>query len=248
MFYIRDALDGYPASIYSYFSLKDFMINFKAIDFAYKQVKGSSYPTTVDPKNILSLLNLGSHFSNMIDAMLIANLVVIKAQRAVIELSLQQFSVPFEYGGFASHIKVAEFALQLKYGNISLEGENPIEEIDGDDPLYKSVKVVWKARMQFPTEADRNEHKNCLLFQAVIKAQPNRVKRLLEEGANPNAIGPLNRTPVYAIMQLPELVTILGLAGAKGDVKDKFGITPLQLAKAFDPNSEFTKNTVNYLR
>lgn len=221
------------------------MINFQGIEFAYSNVCKERYIKTVSEVNPSVLIIINGQLSGMINSMLIANQIVIMAQRYVTELSCEEFSLPFDSYGSLSHIRVAELALQIKYGNITLTPENPMDDSQEE---FQSVKVTWKAKMQYLNEADRKMHKNSLLFLAVMNASTSKISSLLEEGADPNTVGPFGRTPVYAVMKNPEHIKILGSQGAKGNVKDKFGLTPQMVASTFGRNSVFSTNVTLYLK
>lgn len=219
------------------------MINFQGIEFAYKQVCKDSYAERLSRADMASMVGLHNQLTIMINCMKLANVIVIKAQRYVSELNVHWFNIEFDDGFTAAHIKVAALALQMKYGNITLTPQN-----ENDYEEYESVKVDWKAKMQFPMAHDHQMHRDCRLFGAVLDSSTSAINRLLGEGANPNAKGPFGRTPVYAVMRNPDHIRILGEAGAKRDVSDKFGLRPYDVAAAFDPESQFARNIFAYLK
>ena len=72
------------------------------------------------------------------------------------------------------------------------------------------------------------------LHQVARAGDVESVNRLLEEGADPNAVDAQGDTPLHAAMacQNPEIVTLLMDGGARPNTLNREGLTPLQLSLA----------------
>ncbi len=70
----------------------------------------------------------------------------------------------------------------------------------------------------------------------ILVGRPNRyaVRLLLENGADPNALGDMGETPLHKAvsMEEPDIVRMLLDGGADPDIDCEFGDTPRQRAKA----------------
>jgi len=123
-------------------------------------------------------------------------------------------------------MKIAERALQIRYGKgIKLEADT-------------TENLVWVTEWNgkapdICTEKEIQDRKDGRLFAYVATSQMEKAIRKIKKGANPNAKGPFGRTPIYAVMQSPELLEALILKGASVDVKDDFGLSPLDIAKHY---------------
>jgi len=79
------------------------------------------------------------------------------------------------------------------------------------------------------------------LHFAVIECRTNKIRRLLEQGADPNAENDVKMTPLHeAAEHCPEAVPILLKYGADPHARDEGGLTPLHIA-ALGGSAEATR-------
>jgi len=89
-----------------------------------------------------------------------------------------------------------------------------------------------KAQKQQMPELKVQDDKNALLFSSVRYGMIAEAEKVLKEGANINARGPDNATPLHiaVAMHLEETARMLIEEGADVDLKDSNDITPLNIA------------------
>ena len=125
-------------------------------------------------------------------------------------------------------MKIAQAILKEKYNDITLE----IAEEE------HTVTVKWKSDLPpICTEEMIQERKNGKLFFEVTGNKMTNALRKIEKGANVNAQGPFERTPLYAVMREPQQLEKLIAKGARVNVVDQFGMSPLDIAKLFAESS-----------
>lgn len=128
---------------------------------------------------------------------------------------------------------LAQRVLQKRYGDVVFS------EIDAE---LNQISITWNGTV--PEECnpeEAQERRNGKLFTYVATNLMEKAEKQIGQGANPNAKGPFGRTPIYAVMQSPSQLEVLIRRGARVDVVDDFGMTPLDVANVFDPDSEFAK-------
>lgn len=103
-----------------------------------------------------------------------------------------------------------------------------------DDVLQSTSDVL------FPTEsgerrvslASRSSEGDSPLHVLAWRSDVEGVELLIEAGADPNAVGDMDETPLHAAIHcrcVPVAAALLR-AGARADIRSEFGVTPLELA------------------
>lgn len=172
------------------------------------------------------------HLDACVTAQVVANHVVKMAYRNVIDRGLRDYSYQ-EHSWIVTDqraMKIAEAVLKARYGDVTLD-------VDDDE---NSVRVTWNAQAPaICTPVEAQERKNGKLFAYVASNQITKAMAKIEKGADKDARGPFNRTPLYAVMAESGQLEKLIAKGANVNVVDDFGMSPLDVARSFSSSSPF---------
>lgn len=203
------------------------MIGFKEVEAAYKRLNPGICPDVVKEGDVEAMLRVNFAVSAILESMRVVNQVLKRAERY--SAAFTQVFYLEEAPVYPQHVRVAELALKTRFGDVTLEIEK------------NTVKVRWNAKTQATYNAQTD--KDTALFFAVVGPNAYAVTKCLMDGANPNAVGPFGRTPVYgALTYDADYITLLGESGAKRLVQDNFGISPLQVVTTFGSKEIFFNN------
>lgn len=128
----------------------------------------------------------------------------------------------------------------------------PLKEIDDSTQINYAITVqCYASTMQrLPAKIDEQIQniKDAALFEAVYQGIKYKIANHLNNGANVNAKGPFDRTPVYFVLRDAEIITQLKDNGANLNVVDEEGISPIDLAYGWDPKGKkcFVKKLESY--
>lgn len=146
------------------------------------------------------------------------------------------YQEPFMEQASDTVVELARAALSAQYG--------PLEwKIDKDEPT-PLVSAKWQRDLQREpwgrelSQEETQDMKNGKLFFHVRRNEMGKAVKMLREGAQVNARGPLGRTPLYAVMDSPNQLDTLIKQGAKINVVDCDGISPLDVALNYDGRGE----------
>jgi len=109
-----------------------------------------------------------------------------------------------------------------------------------DRDIYELLEAIKNADIKGVARVMKRYGYTDLHF-AVIECRMNKIRRLLERGADPNAESEAKITPLHeAAKSCPEAIPILLKHGADPHVRDKGGLTPLHVA-ALEGSAEAAK-------
>jgi ankyrin repeat protein len=99
-----------------------------------------------------------------------------------------------------------------------------------DKDVYELLEAIKNADIKGVARVMKRHGYTSLHF-AVMECKTNKIRRLLERGADPNAENEAHMTPLhYAAQDCPEAIPILLKYGADPNVGDEGGLTPLHVA------------------
>lgn len=124
-------------------------------------------------------------------------------------------------------LRLAQQALRERYGDVSLQPQDATQVVD----------VIWKGPLP---QVDAQDQRNGQLFFYTLKNQMGLALRVIDQGAQVNARGPYDRTPLYAVMKEPAQLDLLIGKKANVNVIDGEGFSPLDVACFYGPRSDFS--------
>ncbi|MFZ8839750.1 MAG: ankyrin repeat domain-containing protein [Pyrobaculum sp.] len=111
---------------------------------------------------------------------------------------------------------------------------------DVDRDIHELLEAIKNADIKGVARVMKRYGYTGLHF-AVIECRTNKIRRLLEQGADPNAENDVKMTPLHeAAEYCPEAIPILIKYGADPHARDEGGLTPLHIA-ALSGSAEATK-------